>query len=64
MVLNYNFILIFPDFLTLTLYALLITNAVNQAHKRSFVFLAISKLNAIIGQNRVNTIRHNLNQLL
>ena len=39
------------------------TNAVKQVHERPFVFCAIGKLNAVVGQNRVNAIRDNGNQL-
>lgn len=43
--------------------SVLITNMVEQVHKRPLVFLAIGKLNAVIGQNRVNAIRDDHDQL-
>jgi hypothetical protein len=41
----------------------LVTDAVKQMHKRPFIFFPIGKLNAVVGQDRVDVIRHERNQL-
>lgn len=42
-------------------YFVLTTNAVEKVHKRPFIFDAVGKLNTVVGQNRVNAIRHDFN---
>ena len=43
--------------------SVLVTNTVKQVHKRPFIFCTVSKLNAVVGQNRMDVIRDNGNQL-
>ncbi len=42
--------------------SILATDAVEQVHKRPFIFLTIGELNAVVGQNRMNVIRDDRNQ--